>query len=100
LGKAPEVWAELPDPDCIFVGGTGRAVSRIVEEAFRRLSTRGRLVVNVTSVENVSAVTGVLRDLSGEFNVWMINVARGVQQMERLRFESLSPTFLLAAVKG
>ena len=34
LGKAPEAWEGLPAPDAIFVGGTGRHVSRIVELAY------------------------------------------------------------------
>ena len=30
----------------------------------------------------------------------MINVARGTYQLERVRFDALNPTFLLAVVKG
>jgi precorrin-6Y C5,15-methyltransferase (decarboxylating) len=60
----------------------------------------GRLVANVTSVENVAGVTDVLRRVAADVNVWMINIARGMPQMERLRFESMNPTFLLGAVKG
>jgi precorrin-6Y C5,15-methyltransferase (decarboxylating) len=98
-GRAPEAWKELPDPDAIFVGGTGRAVSHIVEVALARLRPRGRIVANVTSIDNVAAVNEVLRRLLGDANVWMISVSRGVHQMDRLRFESLNPTFLLGAVK-
>ncbi len=100
LGQAPEAWSELPDPDAVFVGGTGRMVRSIVEAAFGRLRPGGRIVVNVTSLENVTAVHDLLRQLAGDAGAWMINVARGVQQLDRLRFESLNPTFLIAAVKG
>ncbi len=99
LGNAPAAWVDLPDPDAIFVGGTGRTVSRIVEEAYARLRVSGRLVANVTSVENVAAVSDVVRRLSGDAAVWMITISRGVQQLERLRFESLNPTFLIGCVK-
>jgi len=99
LGQAPNAWNDLPRPDAIFVGGTGRAVPTIVEEAFRHLKTGGRLVATVGSVENVASVSAVLRSQAGDANVWMINVARGTQQLERLRFESLNPTFLLGVVK-
>ena len=37
LGKAPEAWAGLPQPDAVFAGGTGRQVRRIVEMAFEQL---------------------------------------------------------------
>jgi precorrin-6Y C5,15-methyltransferase (decarboxylating) len=100
LGKAPDVWASLPDPDAIFVGGTGRRVSGIVELAYDRLRPRGRLVTNVGSIENVAAVRQVLQDKAGDASVWMINIARGNFQLDRLRFESLNPTFLIGAIKG
>jgi len=99
LGKAPEAWAGLPDPDAVFVGGTGRVVASIVESAFARLRPRGRVVVNVSSLENVTSVFELLRKLCGDANVCMINLARGVQQLERLRFESMNPSFLISAVK-
>ena len=56
LGRAPEAWTDLPDPDAIFVGGSGREISRVVELAFARLRPGGRLVANVGSIENLSAV--------------------------------------------
>ncbi|MCA9120214.1 MAG: precorrin-6y C5,15-methyltransferase (decarboxylating) subunit CbiE [Planctomycetales bacterium] len=99
LGQAPEAWAELPDPDSVFIGGTGRAVTSIAREAFARLRKGGRLVVNVGSIENVGAVHEALRQSAGDANVWMFNIARGTQQLVRLRFESLNPTFLISTVK-
>ncbi len=99
LGQAPEAWADLPDPDSVFIGGTGRSVSVIAQEAFVRLRKGGRVVVNVGSIENVGSVHEALRESAGEANVWMFNIARGTQQIVRLRFESLNPTFLISAVK-
>jgi precorrin-6Y C5,15-methyltransferase (decarboxylating) len=100
LGQAPEAWQDLPDPDAIFIGGTGRHVRWIVEQAFVRLRIGGRIVINVVSVENVTEVQQLLRQLTGETNVWMISIARGTQQFDTMRFESMHPTFLIAAVKS
>lgn len=99
LGRAPEAWKDLPDPDAIFVGGTGRMVKSIVEAAIARLRKGGRILANVGSIDNVSEVHGVLRQRGGDADVWMMNLARGTLQMEQLRFESLNPTFLLKTVK-
>jgi precorrin-6Y C5,15-methyltransferase (decarboxylating) len=100
LGRAPEAWKDLPDPDVIFVGGTGRMVRSIVELALGRLRPGGRIVVNVGSLENVTAVYTLLQERTGDADVWMMNLARGTLQMEQLRFESMNPTFLLRALKG
>jgi precorrin-6Y C5,15-methyltransferase (decarboxylating) len=99
LGRAPEAWAKLPDPDAVFVGGTGREISHLVDAAFQRLRPGGRLVINVASIENVGEVHATLHRRVSDVKVWLINIARGTYQMERIRFDALNPTFLLAVVK-
>jgi len=100
LGEAPRAWSDLPDPDAIFVGGTGRQVGGIVEQAFERLRPGGHLVTTVGSIENVAAVREILHRRTGDDKVWMIQISRGVYQIERVRFESLNPTFLIGARKA
>ena len=100
LGRAPEVWSELPDPDSIFVGGTGREITHIIELAFTRLRPGGRLVANVSSLEHVAAAHEAMQKLSADVKLWMVNLSRGTYQLERIRLESLNPTFLLAVVKS
>ncbi|REK17513.1 MAG: precorrin-6y C5,15-methyltransferase (decarboxylating) subunit CbiE [Planctomycetota bacterium] len=99
LGSAPDAWKDLPDADAIFVGGSGREISRVVEMAYDRLRAGGRLVANVGSIESLSIVHETLTRVSADVAVWMINVARGNYQLERVRFEALNPTFVLAVVK-
>ncbi|MCO6454312.1 MAG: precorrin-6y C5,15-methyltransferase (decarboxylating) subunit CbiE [Pirellulaceae bacterium] len=99
LGQAPQAWQDLPDPDAVFVGGTGRQVTGIGQQALERLRAGGRIVLNVSSIENLAAVREMLQSRVGDANVWMINVARGTYQLGSMRFESLNPSFLLAAVK-
>lgn len=99
LGKAPEAWSGLPPPDAVFVGGTGRQVRRIVELAFEQLRAGGRLVANVGSVENLAEVREVLLPKAQDTQVLMINLARGNDQLERLHFEAMHPTFLVSAKK-
>jgi precorrin-6Y C5,15-methyltransferase (decarboxylating) len=99
LGRAPEAWSELPDPDSIFVGGSGRGISRLVDAAFARLRTGGRLVATMGSIDNLAEVHRVLRGYGPDVKVWMVNIARGNYQLERVRFESLNPTFVVSVVK-
>ncbi|MEA1951186.1 MAG: precorrin-6y C5,15-methyltransferase (decarboxylating) subunit CbiE [Planctomycetota bacterium] len=100
LGRAPQAWADLPDPDCIFIGGTGRESCRLVEEACKRLKPGGRMVATTSSIDGVSNLHKLLHACGGEVGVWMINLARGNFQLERIRFESLNPTFMLSLIKA
>lgn len=99
LGQAPEAWADLPDPDAVFLEGSGREVVRIAELAFERLQPGGRLVANVISIGALDELRLSLGKHAAVVQVWMINVARGTDQLQRLRFDALNPTFLLAATK-
>lgn len=99
LGKAPEAWQDLPDPRAIYVGGSGRDVAMLVEEAWKRLQPGGRLVTACNSIENLAAVHALLRARSTDAAYWMVNIARGVEQLDRIRFEALNPSFLIAATK-
>ncbi len=99
LGQAPEAWADLPDPDAIFIEGSGREVVRIAESAFERLDAGGRLVANVISIQALDELRQALGQHASQVQVWMVNIARGTDQLERLRFDALNPTFVLAATK-
>ncbi|NOY30552.1 MAG: precorrin-6y C5,15-methyltransferase (decarboxylating) subunit CbiE [Planctomycetes bacterium] len=99
LGKAPEAWADLPGPDAVFLEGSGREVVRIAELAFERMNPSGRLVANLVSIQALNELREALTKQTSQVEVWMINVARGTDQLERLRFDALNPTFLIAAGK-
>jgi precorrin-6Y C5,15-methyltransferase (decarboxylating) len=99
LGRAPEAGASLPDPDAIYVGGSGRDVAMLVEQAWIRLKCGGRLVTACNSIENLAAMHSLLRSRSLDAAYWMVNIARGIEQLDRIRFEAINPTFLIAATK-
>jgi precorrin-6B C5,15-methyltransferase / cobalt-precorrin-6B C5,C15-methyltransferase len=98
-GRAPEVLATLPDPDAIFVGGTGRQVDPVLNTAYARLVQGGSMAVNVATIEGLAAAYQALKGLAGSVSVWNVSIARGIEQMDRLRFEAIAPTFLLAVTK-
>ena len=100
LGRAPEAFAELPDPDCVFIAGAGREISRLSDAAFKRLRKGGRLVINTTSLDHLSELRQAFGGGSADVRVWMINLARGTDQLDRLTFEPLKPSFLLAVTKS
>ncbi len=99
FGTAPAVFADLPAPDAVFVGGNGGEVARLLEAAYAALKPGGRLVSNVGTLEMVSATYAVLKRLAPPVDVLLMNLARGVEQLESLRFEAVNPTVLLRVRK-
>ncbi|RCS54402.1 precorrin-6y C5,15-methyltransferase (decarboxylating) subunit CbiE [Bremerella cremea] len=99
LGKAPEAWATLPDPDCIFIGGTGRQIRGICEQALQRLKPGGRIVANISSIENLADVHQLFDTVMESAKVTMVNISHATYQLERHRFEASNPTFLVSGKK-
>jgi precorrin-6Y C5,15-methyltransferase (decarboxylating) len=99
FGTAPEVFTDLPAPDAVFVGGNGGEVARLLEAAYAALRPGGRLVTNVGTLEMLTATYAVLKRLAGGVEVLLMNLSRGVEQLESLRFEAVNPTFLLRVQK-
>ena len=81
------------------MGGTGRQVDLVLSTAFARLCQGGSMAVNVATIEGLATAYHTLKALAGEVRVWNVSIARGIEQMDRLRFESIAPTFLLAVTK-
>lgn len=99
FGTAPAVFANLPAPDAIFVGGNGGEVARLLEASFAALRPGGRLVSNVGTLEMISATYAVLKRLA-PVDVLLMNLSRGVEQLESLRFEAVNPTVLMRVRKA
>jgi len=100
LDEAPKAWETLPDPHSIFVGGTGRAVASLVQACWPRLQPSGTLVVNMMSIEYVSELQQYLiRELGLEPQLWMVQISKGTYQLEKHRFETSNPSFLMKATK-
>jgi precorrin-6B C5,15-methyltransferase / cobalt-precorrin-6B C5,C15-methyltransferase len=98
-GVAPNVFSSLPAPDAIFVGGTGHEIARLLVTAYQALRPGGKLVTNVATIESLSATYQTLKEQAGSVDVRLISVARGVDQLETVRLESVNPTFLLTIHK-
>jgi precorrin-6Y C5,15-methyltransferase (decarboxylating) len=93
------VLAGLPEPDAVFVGGTGRQADQVLSVAYQRLCAGGSLAMSVATIEGLASAYHALKALAGQVRVWNVSIARGIEQMDRLRFEAVAPTFLLAVSK-
>lgn len=53
-GEAPECLDELPEPDAVFVGGSGGRLLAILDESLGRLKPDGRLVLSCVTLETLT----------------------------------------------
>jgi precorrin-6B C5,15-methyltransferase / cobalt-precorrin-6B C5,C15-methyltransferase len=95
-GEAPVCLAELPDPDGVFIGGSGGQLAAILGEALSRLRPGGRLVANFILLEHVHEAQQLAkaRGLVAEL-VWL-SVARSKTLAGKTSLEPLTPVAILS----
>jgi precorrin-6Y C5,15-methyltransferase (decarboxylating) len=96
-GRAPQVLHDLPDPDAVFIGGSGGVLTAILEVVQARLRPSGHLVVNLATIEHLSEAVEYLRRSAWEWECTMVNIARTQQILDMTRFAAMNPVFVLTA---
>jgi precorrin-6Y C5,15-methyltransferase (decarboxylating) len=75
-GSAPEALAGLPDPDRVFVGGSGGNLAAIIDHAARRLKDGGTIVVNGVIAATKEQAPALLHRAGLEVTISEISVSR------------------------
>lgn len=96
-GTAPDILHHLPDPDRIFIGGSGGNLSQILD-ACSRLAPGGVLVMALATLEHLNTALGWL-SRSGMWNHQLLQVqlSRSVPVGQLTRFAPLNPLTILTA---
>ena len=96
---APACLDDLPDPDRVFIGGSGGHLWKILEAADDRLPTGGRVVLNAATLDTLTAATEFFENAGYELEVTSVNISRTRPLTDYKMFEAFNPVFILAAVK-
>lgn len=98
-GDAPACLDDLPDPDRVFVGGSGGHLWKILDAADGRLPIGGRVVLNAVTLDTLNAATEFFENAGYELEVTTVNISRTRPLTDYKMFEAYNPVFVLAAVK-
>jgi precorrin-6Y C5,15-methyltransferase (decarboxylating) len=96
-GRAPQVLHDLPDPSAVFIGGSGGALTAILEVVMARLRPGGHLVVNLATLEHLSEAAGYLRQAAWMLQCTIVNIAYTQNILDMTRFVAMNPVFVLTA---
>lgn len=95
-GSAPTVLASLPDPDRIFIGGSGGNLTAILATCRDRLSPHGRIVLALATLEHLGTTLSWLTQHPGwEYQLLQVQLSRSVAIANLTRFVPLNPVTLV-----
>lgn len=98
-GEAPDCLEELPDPDRVFIGGSGGHLWDILEAADQRLASGCRIVLNAITLDTLTAASEFFGNAGYEVEVVTVNIARTRPLTNYKMFEAYNPVYILTAVK-
>jgi precorrin-6Y C5,15-methyltransferase (decarboxylating) len=93
-GEAPASLHDLPEPDAVFVGGTGESFEEIIKLAAVR--TLRSIVLSLVTLERVVPAAQILEDCGLEVETTLLQAShmRGVGPLHRLTAET--PVFVIS----
>ena len=98
-GEAPAVLSALPDPDRVFVGGSGGRLPEIIEAASARME-KGIIVINAATLETLNEAADGLERAGCRVRVSQVSVSRMRRVGEKRLMAALNPVFVIAGEKG
>lgn len=102
-GSAPEALQSLPDPDRIFVGGSGGQLAAILDYCRDRIRPHGQIVLALATLEHLTSTLAWLQiqaeqDSPWSYHLLQVQIARSVGVAHLTRLAPLNPITLVVAV--
>ncbi len=98
-GRAPEGLDRWPDPDAVFIGGSGGELASLIRLCLDRLRPHGRLVMNFVTLENLATATAALAAAGAGWDVTMLSAARSQPILDMHRLAAQNPVWIVSAHK-
>lgn len=96
-GKAPQFLDTWPDPDAVFIGGSGGELTELITLCLQRLRPAGWLVMNFVTLENLSIAVDTLKQLGADWDVCQIQASRSSPILNMYRLQAENPVWIVSA---
>jgi precorrin-6Y C5,15-methyltransferase (decarboxylating) len=98
--RLPDGMTDLPDPDRVFIGGGGCALTDIIRMAANRLKPAGIIVINTVLIDNLTTATQTLEDLGFDVDMLQIQVSRATPMPFSHRLEAANPVWIITGSRA
>lgn len=98
-GKAPAGLDTWPDPDAVFIGGSGGELAQLITLVLDRLKPDGRLVMNFVTFENLATATATLAAAGAPWEVTQLQASRSQPILDMHRLAAQNPIWIVTTRK-
>ena len=94
--KAPLGLDDWPNPDAVFIGGTGGELAELIQLCLQRLTPDGWLVMNFVTIENLSTAVESLKNYNARWNITQLQASRSQPILHMHRMKSENPVWVIS----
>ena len=100
LAQLPHGLANLPTPDRVFIGGSGKNMGQVLDVVVKVLNPMGRIVINTVLIETLHLAVSKLEDKGFRVSLTQAQISKSRNMPWGRRMEALNPVWIIAAQKG
>ncbi len=94
-GKAPEILTQLPNPNRVFIGGSGGNLESILDICSQKLLPQGLLVIALATIENCSETLTWIKAHNWHYNLLQLQISRSTSIANLTRMSPLNPVTII-----
>lgn len=94
-GKAPQALLNLPNPNRIFIGGSGGKIADILHTCSQKLTQRGIIVLAFATIEHQHQAINWLRDRNWQYHLLQLQISRSTPISHLTRLTPLNPVTII-----
>lgn len=98
--KAPAGMDAWPDPDAMFVGGSGGELDELIKIGLQRLKQNGWLIMNFVTFENLNVALATLGAQGAVWDVTQLQASRSQPILHMHRLQAENPVWIVSAQRG
>lgn len=93
-GRAEDIVCSLPIPECVFVGGSGGAIEKIIDTAYNK-NRNVKIVINAVSLETLEKAVNIFNKIGLEPEITQIAVTRTQKKRSYTMLSAENPVFII-----
>lgn len=98
-GRAPAGLEKWPDPDAVFIGGSGGNLDRLIPHCLERLKRGGRLVMSFITIENLGESVALLKKHGAPWEAMQASFSQTTPILDMNRMAASDPVWIVTARK-
>lgn len=99
-GRAPDGLENWPDPDAVFIGGSGGELRELIVLCLQRMHADGWLVMNFATLENLAIAVETLKQVGASWDVVQLQAARSKPILDMHRMQAENPIWVVCGQVG